>query len=90
MLVDDRAVGTDQGQKFVYVVDTQNKVTYRAVKTGRLQAGLRIVQQGLQGGETVVVNGVQQVRPGMVITPQRVVMDARENAEAKPLLASQS
>ena len=83
VLVDDRAIGTDQSQKFVYVVDAQNKVVYRQVKVGRLQDGLRIVQQGLQPGETVVVNGLQRVRPGVVVATERVAMDARENAEAK-------
>ena len=81
VLVDDRAIGTDQSQKFVYVVDAENKVAYRTVKIGRLTDGLRIVQQGLQPGENVVVNGLQRVQPGAVVAPERVAMDARENAE---------
>ena len=60
----------------------ENKVTYRPVKVGRLTDGLRIVQQGLQPGENVVVNGLQRVHPGVVVAPERVAMDARENAEA--------
>lgn len=87
VLVDDRAIGTDQGQKFVYVVGADNKVAYRAVKIGRLTDGLRIVNQGLQPGETVVVNGLQRVHPGVTVATERVAMDARENAEA--LLAHQ-
>ena len=83
VLVDDRAIGTDQSQKFVYVIDAQNKVTYRPVKVGRLTDGLRIVQQGLQPGENVVVNGLQRVHPGVVVAPERVAMDARELAETK-------
>jgi RND family efflux transporter MFP subunit len=83
VLVDDRAIGTDQSQKFVYVVDAENKVVYRPVKIGRLTDGLRIVLQGLQPGETVVVNGLQRVRPGVVVAPERIAMDARELAEAK-------
>lgn len=82
VLVDDRAVGTDQSQKFVFVVDAQNKVAYRTVKVGRLTDGLRIVTEGLQPGESVVVNGLQRVRPGEVIAPQKVAMDARETDEA--------
>lgn len=82
VLVDDRAVGTDQNQKFVYVVDAKDTIVYRAVKIGRLTDGLRIVQEGLQPGENVVVNGLQRVRPGTVVSVQRVAMDARENAEA--------
>lgn len=85
VLVDDRAIGTDQSQKFVYVVDAENKVVYRPVKVGRLTDGLRIVLQGLQPGETVIVNGLQRVRPGVVVAPERIAMDAREVAEAAKL-----
>lgn len=87
VLVDDRAIGTDQSQKFVYVVDAENKVSYRAVKVGRVTDGLRIVQQGLQPGETVVVNGLQRVRPGVTVAAERVAMDARELAETKLALS---
>ena len=83
VLVDDRAVGTDQSQKFVFVVDAQNKVAYRTVKVGRLTDGLRIVTEGLQPGESVVVNGLQRVRPGEVIAPQKVAMDARELGQSQ-------
>jgi len=86
VLVDDRAIGTDQNQKFVYVVDANDTVTYRAVKIGRLTDGLRIVHEGLTPGENVVVNGLQRVKPGTVVNAQRIAMDARENAES--LLAS--
>jgi RND family efflux transporter MFP subunit len=82
VLVDDRAVGTDQSQKFVYVVDGENKVSYRGVKVGRLTDGLRIVQDGLQPGENVIVNGLQRVQPGAVVAPEKVAMDARLNDSA--------
>jgi RND family efflux transporter MFP subunit len=82
VLVDDRAIGTDQSQKFVYVIDANNTVAYRAVKVGRLTDGLRIVHEGLSPGENVIVNGVQRVRPGVVVKPELVAMDARENAES--------
>jgi multidrug efflux pump subunit AcrA (membrane-fusion protein) len=84
--VDDRAVGTDQSQKFVYVLDGENKVAYRSVKVGRLTDGLRIVEDGLQPGETVIVNGLQRVHPGVVVAPEKVAMDARQTADA--MLAS--
>jgi len=83
VLVDDRAIGTDQSQKFVYVIDANNTVTYRTVKVGRLAEGLRIVQHGLAAGEVVVVNGLQRVHPGTVVTPQRVAMDARQQIDSK-------
>ncbi|MFL6619644.1 MAG: efflux RND transporter periplasmic adaptor subunit [Povalibacter sp.] len=79
VLVDDRAIGTDQSQKFVYVVDGDNKVSYRTVKIGRLTDGLRIVQEGLTSGEKVVVNGMQRIHPGSVVQPEVVAMDVRGN-----------
>ncbi|WP_129641620.1 efflux RND transporter periplasmic adaptor subunit [Peristeroidobacter agariperforans] len=86
VLVDDRAIGTDQSQKFVYVVDGENKVSYRSVKVGRLTDGLRIVEDGLQPGENVIVNGLQRVHPGVIVAPEKVAMDARLNDNA--MLAS--
>lgn len=83
VLVDDRAIGTDQSQKFVYVIDANNTVAYRSVKIGRLMDGLRIVEQGLAPGENVVVNGLQRVHPGVVVAPQKIAMDARLSGDAK-------
>ena len=83
VLVDDRAIGTDQSQKFVYVIDTDNKVTYRTVKIGRLTDGLRIVQDGLTPGEKVVVNGMQRIHPGSVVQPEVIAMDARATPEQR-------
>lgn len=83
VLVDDRAIGTDQSQKFVYIVGADNKVSYRTVKVGRMTDGLRIVLEGLAPGEHVVVNGLQRVQPGAVIVPQQVAMDARALGEAR-------
>ena len=83
VLVDDRAVGTDQSQKFVYVIDANNTVSYRKVTLGRLSEGLRIVETGLTPGEHVVVNGLQRVHPGSVVAPQTVAMDARQSANAQ-------
>ncbi len=68
LLVIDRAIGSDQGLKFVYVVDTENKVQQRRIETGPLQEdGLRVVTSGLKPDDWVVVGGIQQVRPRMVI-----------------------
>lgn len=57
------------------------------MKIGRLTDGLRIVQEGLRGGETVIVNGLQRVQPGAVIAPEKVAMDARLTA-GEPMLAA--
>ena len=74
VLVAEQALGTDQGQKFVYVVDEKNRAAYRPVKVGRLHGGLRVIQDGLKPGEKVVVSGLQRVRPGAEVTPKPVDM----------------
>lgn len=79
VVIDDRAVGTDQDQKFVYVVGKNNVVDYRAVKLGRVFEGLRIVEEGLEPGERIVVNGLQRVRPGVTIAPELVSMDRSQS-----------
>jgi len=77
LLVDDRAIGTDLGNQFVYVVDKNHKVQYRKVDTGALVHGLRVIDSGLRADDVVVVNGLQRVRPGVEVNPQTVAMSYR-------------
>jgi multidrug efflux system membrane fusion protein len=74
-LVEDRAIGTDLGRKFVLAVTDGNVVEYRPVEIGRLVNGLRVVTSGLGEGDVVIVNGLQRVRPGMPVMQTRVVME---------------
>ena len=78
LLVIDRAIGSDQGLKYVYVLDAENKAQYRRITTGALQAdGLRVVE-GLQADDWVVVGALQQVRPRIRDPPgQGADADAR-------------
>lgn len=73
-LIDDRAIGTDLDRKFVLVIDDDNVVQYRAVRTGRFVDGLRVITEGLAADDVVIVNGLQRVRPGMAVSPSRVEM----------------
>ncbi|MBK5960592.1 efflux transporter periplasmic adaptor subunit [Rhodoplanes elegans] len=75
LLVNERAVGTDQDKRFVLVVGDDNKATYRPIGLGPNVEGLRVVTSGLQEGERIVVNGLQRVRPGAVVDPKPVGMD---------------
>jgi multidrug efflux system membrane fusion protein len=77
LLVDERAVGTDQDKKFVLVVGADDRAGFRAVTLGRAVDGLRVVTSGLSGGERIIVNGLQRVRPGMLLRPEPVTMGAR-------------
>jgi RND family efflux transporter MFP subunit len=70
LLVTERAIGTDQNQKFVLAVGADNTVAYRSVKLGTVVDGKRVVREGLQPGETIIVNGLQRVRPGMTVAPE--------------------
>jgi len=74
VLVTERAFGTDQGRKYVYVVNAQNAVERRDVVPGRLDGGLQVVQEGLRPGDWVIVNGIQRVRDGMTVQPKQVPM----------------
>ncbi len=80
VLVDEKAVGTDQDKRFVLVVDGKNRTAYREVRLGAVQEGLRVVESGLKAGERIVVNGLQRVRPGDEVAPQMVSMGGRETA----------
>ncbi|UCJ15432.1 efflux RND transporter periplasmic adaptor subunit [Pseudomonas sp. MM211] len=73
-LIQDVAVGTDLGKKFVLVLGTDNKVVYRSVQLGPKLEGLRIVRDGLAKGERIVVNGLQRAIPGSTVDPQAVPM----------------
>jgi RND family efflux transporter MFP subunit len=76
LLISERAIDTDQGQKIVYVVDKDNKVVSRPVRLGAAHDGLRVVEDGLQPRERVIVTGLQQVRPGATVEPNLVDMPA--------------
>lgn len=81
LLINERAVGTDQNKKYVMVVGADNKASYREVTLGANVNGLRIVTSGLQPQERIIVNGLQRVRPGATVDPQPVAMELK--AEVK-------
>jgi len=81
ILLADEAIGSDQSQKFVYVIDGEGKAQYRTVKIGPLVDGLRVVREGVAPEDRVVVAGLQRVRPGLKV-------DAHEAASAPDAPAS--
>ena len=74
LLVTDRAIDSDQGQKILYVVNDKKEVVSRPVRLGALHDGLRVIEDGLKPGERVVVNGLQLVRSGITVEPKLVDM----------------
>jgi membrane fusion protein, multidrug efflux system len=75
VLINERAIGTDQSRKYVYVVGAQNKAEYRQVTLGPAADGMRVVRSGLTVGEKIVVNGLPRVQAGALLAPHMVSMD---------------
>lgn len=76
LLVDEKAIGTDQAQKYVLTLTSSNTVAYQAVQLGPEYEGKRIVRSGLQPGDKIIVNGMERIRPGMPVTPQVETADS--------------
>ncbi len=73
-MVTERALGLDQGQRFVYLVNDKNVVEYRRIEVGPLDGELRVIERGVEPTEWVIVNGLQRVRPGSAVTAEKVDM----------------
>ncbi|MGL4232125.1 MAG: efflux RND transporter periplasmic adaptor subunit [Casimicrobium sp.] len=84
IMTPDRAIGTDQDKKFVLVVGADNVAQFRPVRLGALQDGMRVITEGLKAGEMVIVDGLQRVRPGMPVAPQKVEVDQNGMPIEKP------
>jgi RND family efflux transporter MFP subunit len=80
LLVTEDAVMSDQGKKYLYVVNDKNVVERRNVKLGSAQdGGLRVVAEGLTSDDWVVVKGVNQVEPGKTVEPEKVPMPSKSS-----------
>jgi multidrug efflux system membrane fusion protein len=97
ILIDERAVGTDLGKKFVLALKADNTLEYRPITLGASVDGLRVVSNGLTASDVIVINGLQHVKPGIAVTPTKVAMDADRSgvaqlavpsADSKAVLAS--
>ncbi len=79
LLVAEQALASDQEQKYVYVVNDANEVSYRPVETGRLYDGMRVIEGGITKREKVVVKGLQRVRPGAKVEAELEPMPTRSS-----------
>ncbi|MEH6405075.1 MAG: efflux RND transporter periplasmic adaptor subunit [Sneathiella sp.] len=70
ILLSPKAISTDQNRKFVYTVSAENTVEYRQITLGASQDGRRVVTSGLKSGDSVIVEGIMKIRPGMPVSPQ--------------------
>jgi len=78
LLVSDRAIDNDQGQKILYVVNKKDEVVSRPIRVGALHDGLRAIEEGLKPGDRVIVSGLQLVRPGATVKPKLVEMPSSQ------------
>jgi multidrug efflux system membrane fusion protein len=87
LLVDERAIGTDQNKRYVMVVKPDNTTEYREISLGAKSDGLRVVLSGLQAKERIVVNGLQRIRPGMLVAPEMVSMAGTKKEQLEASIA---
>ncbi|SFC09105.1 efflux RND transporter periplasmic adaptor subunit [Pseudoalteromonas denitrificans] len=80
VIVPDRAIGTDLKNRFILIVDENNKLQYKLVTVGERYGNLRTITSGLQQGDIIAVNGPARVGPGMPITPNSVTIDSKNVA----------
>jgi RND family efflux transporter MFP subunit len=93
LLVEERAIGTDQRGSFVLVVDEKNKVEYRPVKLGLQTDSLRVIEEGIEASDWIIVNGMQRALPGSQVRPVREAMrsaDSPADANASPPAANEA
>jgi multidrug efflux pump subunit AcrA (membrane-fusion protein) len=83
LLVPDRALCSDQGDKYLLIVNAENVVEYRRIKAGALQEdNFRVITEGLKAGEKVIVSGLQSARPRMKVQSEEVKATAKGKLEA--------
>ena len=88
VLIPDEAIQSDQAQKFVWVIDDQNRVRYRQITIGTLHDGLRVVSQGLTPADRVIISGVQRARPDAVVEPEEKTIAPPSDDGAQPARAA--
>jgi multidrug efflux pump subunit AcrA (membrane-fusion protein) len=74
LLVSERAIGADQSGRFLLVANSDNVIEKRNIRQGQLTDGMRVIEEGLEPDEWVVVNGLQRARPGGKVEPEKTDM----------------
>ena len=87
ILVPDEAIGSDQNQRVVYVVDTAGNVTPKSVRVGPKLYGYRVIRDGMTGDETIIVNGLMRIRPGVKVAPQLIELPQEASNDEPPARA---
>ncbi|WP_246755388.1 MULTISPECIES: efflux RND transporter periplasmic adaptor subunit [Rhizobium] len=87
ILVPDEAIGSDQNQRVVYAVDTAGNITPKSVRLGPKLYGYRVIRDGMTGDETIIVNGLMRVRPGVKVAPQLIELPQEASNDEPPAQA---
>ena len=87
ILVPDEAIGSDQNQRIVYVADTAGNITPKPVRLGPKLYGYRVIRSGMTGDETIVVNGLMRIRPGVKVAPQLIELPQEAKNDEPPAQA---
>jgi len=88
ILVPDEAIGADQDQRVVYTVDADGNVTPKSVRLGPKLYGYRVIRGGMTGDETIIVNGLMRIRPGVKVAPQLIQLPQEASNEEAPAQAA--
>ncbi|MBB3611672.1 efflux RND transporter periplasmic adaptor subunit [Rhizobium sp. BK602] len=88
VLVPDEAIGSDQSQRVVYTVGADGNVAPKAVRLGPKLYGYRVIREGMTGDETIVVNGLMRIRPGVKIAPQLIELPQEAPNDEAPAQAA--
>ena len=86
LLVPERALGSEQGRKYLYVVNDENKVIYRSVRIGAQHGNLRVIDEGLSDGERIIVSGQQRAKAGAPVEPKLVALPSDKDGATTPQL----
>jgi RND family efflux transporter MFP subunit len=82
ILVPDEAIGVDQDRRIVFVVADDGTVSAKPVRPGPRIYGYRVIREGLDGTETVIINGLMRARPGAKVTPELVTLPPDRSVSA--------
>lgn len=84
VMIPDEALGSDQDRRIVFVVDDTGTVSAKPVRPGPRIDGYRVIREGLTGDETIVINGLMRIRPGVKVKPQLVTLPPKAEAAGLP------
>ncbi len=85
VMLPDEAISADQNRRIVYVIDADGVASAVHVRPGPRIDGYRVIRAGLKGDETVVINGLMRVRPGVKVSPQAITLpEVNDGAEVRP------